>query len=258
LKLKTLRKATIAIITLTGVAGCGAGSSAELSHQQATAVVGASGSPLAAQSQSAASPPPRGVNCNYTADQSQPTGSKTPSLPAARVGNTGPVYATITTDHGSIVMKLDAKSAPCTVNSFVSLARQGFYDNTFCHRLLDQAEQGLTYGVLQCGDPTGAGGGGPGYTFPDENLARATYGKGMVAMANSGPNTNGSQFFMMFKNSSFDPSYTPFAKILSGLDVLNRIAKDGSTLNPATGQNDAPKTRLTITKVSISDTLPTT
>ncbi|HEY3604954.1 MAG TPA: peptidylprolyl isomerase [Sporichthyaceae bacterium] len=183
-------------------------------------------------------------------------GSKNVGKPPELAENTTPQYATVTTDHGTIQIELDAKAAPCAVNSFVFLAQHQYFDNTPCHRLLDSTAESLVYAVLQCGDPTGSGRGGPGYKFADESLTTARYAKGVVAMANSGPNTNGSQFFMMFKDSSFDPNYTPFGKILSGVDVIEKIAKGGVDTNPESGQNDAPKTKTTITKVTISSTPP--
>jgi peptidyl-prolyl cis-trans isomerase B (cyclophilin B) len=108
--------------------------------------------------------------------------------------------------------------------------------------------------VLQCGDPTGTGSGGPGYEFNDENLAGATYPAGTLAMANSGPNTNGSQFFLVYKNTPLGPSYTPFGKIVGGLNVLLDIAKDGikPPLNSAGGGH--PKETVTIESVTIKKT----
>ena len=201
--------------------------------------------------------PPGQFRCLYE-DSPNPVaaGGRNVGKPPELAENTTPQYATIATNHGTISLELDAKSAPCTVNSFVFLAQHGYYDNTSCHRLLDTEAESLTYAVLQCGDPTGTGQGGPGYKFADEALAGARYAKGVIAMANAGPNTNGSQFFMMFKDSSFDPNYTPFGHILSGVDVIEKIAKGGTQLNPMTQQNDVPKTKTTITKVTISSTPP--
>jgi peptidyl-prolyl cis-trans isomerase B (cyclophilin B) len=202
--------------------------------------------------------PPGQFKCLYE-DSANPVaaGAKNVGKPPELAENTAPQYATMTTNHGTIALELDAKTAPCTVNSFVFLAQKGYFDNTSCHRLLDSSAEALTYAVLQCGDPTGTGRGGPGFKFADEALTGARYAKGVIAMANAGPNTNGSQFFMMFKDSSFDPSYTPFGKILSGVDVIEKIAKGGTELNPETQQNDTPKTKTTITKVTISSTRPT-
>ena len=102
--------------------------------------------------------------------------------------------------------------------------------------------------MLQCGDPDGNGSGGPGYSFPDENLAGATYKAGTVAMANSGPNTNGSQFFLVYTDTQLGPQYTPFGTITSGLDVLKAIAAKGT----ANGQTDgAPKDAVDITTVQV-------
>jgi peptidyl-prolyl cis-trans isomerase B (cyclophilin B) len=134
--------------------------------------------------------------------------------------------ATLDTNCGSIVLTLDGKNAPHTVNSFAFLAGKHYFDNTSCHRL---TTSGIY--VLQCGDPTGSGSGGPGYELPDENLSaikNRTYPAGTVAMANAGPNTGGSQFFLVYKDSPLDPNYTPFGTITTGLDILQKIAAAGS------------------------------
>ncbi len=193
--------------------------------------------------------------CSYLPDTGGAETKKV-DLPPTKPTSTKPSYATLVTNHGTIVMELDAAAAPCTVNSFVSLIKQKYYDGSPCHRMLDESFNGLTTAVLQCGDPSGSGTGGPGYRFADENLEGAKYAKGVVAMANGGANTNGSQFFMMFKDSDFDPDYTPFGKILSGVEVLTEIAKGGRVPNTSTGMRDAPKTKTTITKVTISTTKP--
>ncbi len=145
----------------------------------------------------------------------------TPSPPASRkVGNAAcqadlkaTYQATIKTNRGDIVINLLNSKAPCTVNSFVYLASKNFFSNTQCHRL---TTSGIF--VLQCGDPTGTGSGGPGYKFNDENLTGAKYPAATVAMANSGANTNGSQFFLVYKNTSLPPSYTPFGTIVGGFE----------------------------------------
>jgi peptidyl-prolyl cis-trans isomerase B (cyclophilin B) len=146
-----------------------------------------------------------------------------PKLTIARTTYT----ATIVTNCGTIQVALDGKHAPHTVNSFVFLAAKGFFNDSPCHRL---TTSGIY--VLQCGDPTGTGYGGPGYTLPDENLKGAKYPVGTVAMANSGPNSGGSQFFLVYGPSEkvLDAyaSYTPFGTITSGLDLLRRIAAAGS------------------------------
>ena len=132
--------------------------------------------------------------------------------------------ATVVTNCGTIVMSLDAKAAPHTVNSFNFLAGEHYFDNTPCHRL---TTSGIY--VLQCGDPTGSGSGGPGYTIPDENLKGAKYPAGTVAMANTGrPHTGGSQFFFVYDDTQLPPAYTPFGTVVKGLNVLKAIAKQGS------------------------------
>jgi peptidyl-prolyl cis-trans isomerase B (cyclophilin B) len=172
--------------------------------------------------------------CTYT-----PTGNA-----ARNVGNPPPkgvaaktYKATITTSQGQIVVNLDGAQAPCTVNSFIYLASKGYFDGTSCHRL---TTSGIY--VLPCGDPTGTGSGGPGYEFGDENLSGATYPAGTVAMANAGPNTNGSQFFLVYKDTQLPPNYTPFGTITSGLDVLNKVAAKGSdnSNNPGDGKPNLP------------------
>jgi peptidyl-prolyl cis-trans isomerase B (cyclophilin B) len=192
--------------------------------------------------------------CTYEANPSESTGEKKPTPPTGKPG-TAVRYATIETSLGKIVLELDAAAAPCTVHSFVNLAQQQFYDGTFCHRVLDAGSGPTRTAVVQCGDPTGTGSGGPGYQFANENLDGAKYAKGVVAMANAGPDTNGSQFFMMFRDSDFSPDYSPFATILKGVDVLEKVADGGRSIG-ASGSQDVPKTRLTFKKVTISETKP--
>lgn len=133
-----------------------------------------------------------------------------------------PYTARLHTTQGYIAFRALTHRAPCTTNSFRFLAQRHYFDGTHCHRL---TTRGIF--VLQCGDPTGTGSGGPGYVFPDENLSGATYPAGTVAMANAGPNTNGSQFFFVYKDSKLAPAYTPFGKVTWGLNVLRRIARAG-------------------------------
>ncbi|GGQ77003.1 peptidylprolyl isomerase [Kitasatospora griseola] len=149
-------------------------------------------------------------------------GKKWAAEPAMSIDTAAPYTATLDTSAGKVTFSLDAAKAPHTVNSFVFLAGQQFWDNTKCHRL---TTEGIY--VLQCGDPTGTGSGGPGYQFTDENLTGATYPAGTVAMANAGPNTNGSQFFLVYKDTQLPPSYTPFGKITGGLDALQKLAQAG-------------------------------
>ena len=154
-----------------------------------------------------------------------------PSTPDPR-----PYTALLVTTQGTIGFSAETSAAPCTTNSFAFLADHGYYSLTHCHRL---TEQGIF--VLQCGDPTGTGSGGPGYQFDDENLTGATYPAGTVAMANAGPNTNGSQFFICWKASPLPPLYTPFGKITSGTSVLQKIAAAGD--DQQNGPGDGYPTR---------------
>jgi peptidyl-prolyl cis-trans isomerase B (cyclophilin B) len=164
--------------------------------------------------------PPSGT-CTYS-PRATPAPARDVAPPSAEASDL-PTTATIVTNRGEIRLTLLGDVAPCTVHNLAHLARAGFYDKTQCHRL---TTQGIY--VVQCGDPTGKGDGGPGYVFRDENLAGATYAKGTVAMANSGPGTNGSQFFFAYDDFPLDPNYTPFARITAGLDVLLEVAGGGS------------------------------
>jgi peptidyl-prolyl cis-trans isomerase B (cyclophilin B) len=190
-------------------------------------------------------PSPTGpvTNCTYT---QSPPDSRNVGLPPAKPDLKASYQATIKTNRGDIVINLLNSKAPCTVNSFVYLARKNFLSNTQCHRL---TTSGIF--VLQCGDPTGTGSGGPGYKFNDENLAGAKYPAATVAMANAGPNTNGSQFFLVYKDTSLPPNYTPFGTITAGLSVIQEVAKAGT----ANGSSDGhPKEKLVIESGSIKKT----
>jgi peptidyl-prolyl cis-trans isomerase B (cyclophilin B) len=141
-----------------------------------------------------------------------------------------------------VTIALDAARAPRTVNSFAFLSNEQYFDHTKCHRL---TTQGIF--VLQCGDPTASGMGGPGYRFQDENLPGATYPAGTVAMANSGANTNGSQFFLVYQDTKLPPSYTPFGQITTGMDVLTNIANAGVQDGSGDG---APATEVVLDSVT--------
>lgn len=145
--------------------------------------------------------------------------------PTADVSTRGTVPLTLRTTAGEIGLVLDRALAPCTVHSMLSLAGQGYFDGSPCHRLT--TAPGLQ--VLQCGDPTGSGSGGPGYAFADEIFPSLTYGRGYLAMANAGPNTNGSQFFMIYGDASaLSPRYTVFGTVTeAGLKVVDQVAKAG-------------------------------
>lgn len=176
-----------------------------------------------ATSPSAAGPASPG-GCSYPAE-GQPAKPAQPP-PTTGIATTGTVTYTLAMTGGDVRITLDRAAAPCTVNSFVSLAGQGYFDGTRCHRL---ADSGIF--VLQCGDPTGTGSGGPGYAFADELTGRESYTRGVVAMANAGPGTNGSQFFLVWDDStSLDrrPNYTIFGRMDdASRDVVAQMAGEG-------------------------------
>jgi peptidyl-prolyl cis-trans isomerase B (cyclophilin B) len=198
------------------------------------------GSPRAATSSAAV------THCTYTA---KPPAARNVGMPPAKPDSAATYQATIATNRGDVVIDLLNSKATCTVNSFVYLAAKKYFNNTKCNRLSTVA----AYSVLQCGDPTGTGSGGPGYKFADENLAGATYPEGTVAMANNGANTNGSQFFLVYKNFTLGPSYTPFGKVVSGLDIIQNVAKKGSDNSNGTGDGH-PKESVIIESVTIKKT----
>ena len=150
--------------------------------------------------------------------------------------------AEMETSMGSMTIELDPVAAPKTVNNFVFLARQGYYDGVIFHRVI----QGF---MLQGGDPEGTGRGGPGYKFADELPKPGRYEVGSLAMANAGPNTNGSQFFVISGPSGvrLPPDYSLFGKVVKGLDVVDAIEK------VPTGAGDRPKEDVVINKVTITE-----
>jgi peptidyl-prolyl cis-trans isomerase B (cyclophilin B) len=193
-------------------------------------------------------PLPATVNCSFPASGQAAKPVKPPS--GTNVSAQGTVAVTLQTGDGAIPLTLDKALAPCTVDSFVSLAQQGYFDNSTCHRIT--TAPGLQ--VLQCGDPTGTGTGGPGYTIPDEVFPELKYGRGILAMANTGqPNTGGSQFFMIYGDGDLPPQYTAFGSITpAGLHVVDTIAKRGSdgSMEPSPG-GGKPVQPVTIEKVTI-------
>ncbi|GII22291.1 peptidylprolyl isomerase [Planosporangium mesophilum] len=185
-----------------------------------------------------------GPRCQYQATTD--SGQRQVATPNPRPTVSGRPHVKLTTGQGVIEIDLAADAAPCTVNSFLTLARGGYFTGTQCHRLTTDALY-----VLQCGDPTGTGQGGPGYRYGDENLptrSNPAYPRGAVAMANSGPGTNGSQFFLVYRDSAIDPSYSVFGRITAGLDVLEKIAEAGT--DDSNGPGDGrPKVEVTISRV---------
>lgn len=195
--------------------------------------------PVAACSNGTQSAPPAGdaqgsASCTYATNQAEKPAKPVDPPNGSNVADKGSATVSMKLDGKPVVLTLDREKAPCTTNSMVSLAKQGWYTDTACHRL---TTQGIF--VLQCGDPTGTGMGGPGYTFNDElTSAKALkagdepgsviYPKGTVAMANAGPGTNGSQIFIVWKDSPLPPAYTVFGTVdAAGMKQVEAIAAQG-------------------------------
>jgi len=210
---------------------------------------------------SSASPatPATPAGCNFVKTPEEPA-PRPVGLPAnANPPRQGTVAVTVTTNQGVLPVILDRSKAPCTVENFLSLANAGFYNNTPCHRLVTLE----TLKVLQCGDPTGTGKGGPGYTIPDEpptglkpsNAGAAVYPRGTVAMAKTAaPNSGGSQFFLVYADSQLSPDYTIFGTVAEpGIKVLEKIAAGGVDSAGATEPGDGkPKLAITLQSVTIA------
>ena len=162
-----------------------------------------------------------------------------PNPPAMAIDPAKRYTATIETSAGTMVAELFPGDAPNTVNNFVFLARDGFYDGVIFHRTIPGF-------MIQGGDPTGTGRGGPGYRFADEPVKRP-YSRGTLAMANAGPDTNGSQFFVMHADYRLPPNYTIFGKLTSGEEVVDAIATAPS------GAQDRPNQPVSITSVTIAE-----
>jgi len=151
--------------------------------------------------------------------------------------------ALMTTSVGEITIQLFADKTPLTVNNFVTLAQKNFYNNTVFHRVI----KGF---MIQGGDPKGDGTGSPGYTFADEPF-EGEYARGTVAMANAGPNTNGSQFFIMHQDYALPKNYVIFGKVISGIETVDKIAEAPTAINPGSGENSKPVTPVVVKSVTI-------
>ena len=165
-----------------------------------------------------------------------------PGLEEMQIDTTKSYTAVLTTTEGVVSIKLHADKTPITVNNFVSLAKKGFYDGTVFHRVIKNF-------MIQGGDPKGNGTGGPGYKFDDEPF-EGEYKRGIVAMANSGPNTNGSQFFIMHKDYPLPKNYVIFGEVVEGIGVVDKIAE--AEVSPsASGESSIPVDPVTIETVEI-------
>jgi peptidyl-prolyl cis-trans isomerase B (cyclophilin B) len=239
----------------------------------ASASPSSSSTAVATATASAAAVKEPATHCTYTTSGVAAAAKKV-SLPSATPNYKATYTASINTNLGPIDINLLNSKATCTVNSFVHLATAGYFNASQCHRVTDTS--GLY--VLQCGDPyakattkltcssaaNSPGTGGPGYEFESENLptgassaGTVTYKAGTVAMANSGSSdTNGSQFFLVYKDSTLGPDYTPFGTITSGLDILQKVANAGTTCDYTSGESGdgAPKEKVVINSVTIKQT----
>jgi peptidyl-prolyl cis-trans isomerase B (cyclophilin B) len=154
---------------------------------------------------------------------------------------------TFTTNCGDIVIETFAKKAPITISMLTGLISARFYDQSICHRMINST----TAALLQCGDPTDSGYGGPAFQFNDENLPKpimSNYPAGTVAMANSGPNTNGSQFFIMAENTTLDPYYTVWGRVTKGLEIVKAVVATGTLEGGEVGR---PKVKIAIEKATV-------
>jgi peptidyl-prolyl cis-trans isomerase B (cyclophilin B) len=217
----------------------------------------ASGQPIGQASgqptgQATPAPTTRAVSvAGCTAPPKVPTDKRTGTLPDKKTAAGKTFIATVTTNCGVITIELDGTKAPQTVASFLSLAKTGYWADSPCHRL---TTQGIF--VLQCGDPTGTGGGTPGYGYGVENApADFTFAPGTLAMARtSDPKSNGGQFFIVYKQTVLQDAtgYSIFGKITSGMDIVDKIAAAGATPADASG-NTAPLQPISILKVDVAE-----
>lgn len=164
--------------------------------------------------------------------------------PPMAIDKTKSYTAVLKTTEGEITIQLNASEVPVTVNNFVTLAKKGFYNNTIFHRVI----KGF---MIQGGDPKGDGTGGPGYTFEDEPFD-GEYKRGTIAMANAGPDTNGSQFFIMHQDYDLPPNYTIFGNVIKGIEVVDKIA-EAKVSTSQTGESSKPANPVKVTSVEISE-----
>ncbi|PJE57835.1 MAG: peptidylprolyl isomerase [Candidatus Portnoybacteria bacterium CG10_big_fil_rev_8_21_14_0_10_36_7] len=166
------------------------------------------------------------------------------SVPVLTVDKNKKYIATMTTSNGIMTFELNSKETPITTNNFVFLAKDGFYDGVIFHRIIKGS-------MIQGGDPLGTGMGGPGYKFNDEPITRE-YTKGTLAMANSGPNSNGSQFFIMNADYNLPKNYVIFGKLISGEDTLDKISSEPVTSN-GSGEQSSPINKVVIGSITIEE-----
>ncbi|MFH9350952.1 peptidylprolyl isomerase [Kitasatospora sp. NPDC017646] len=245
----TILGASLAVVVLAGGGTLFASGAFSSDGKDKSASAASSAQAAPTQADPTAAPTRKPVEGCATPAPGSPNGKQFKAEPAMSIDQNASYTMALDTNCGKVTVALDAAKAPHTVNSFNFLAGEQFFDHTKCHRL---TTDGIF--VLQCGDPTASatvpgGTGGPGYKFADENLTGATYPAGTVAMANSGPGTNGSQFFLVYKDTQLPPNYTPFGKITGGLDVVQKIAAAGTLEG---GPDGHPMADVTFNSVTVS------
>ncbi|QLL10161.1 protein kinase [Mycobacterium vicinigordonae] len=252
--------AVVAVVTAVAVA-VGTDDHSGSTTSRGTSVDSSFASPPPAQFGSATPLPPFrpssgvGANCQYPATSERAAKEVKPPRTGTVPTDPAQVSVSMVTNQGNIGLMLANNESPCTVNSFISLATQGYFKDTKCHRLTTAK----ALSVLQCGHPAGNGTGGPGYQFGNEyptdqypaqdpKLQQpVVYPRGTLAMANAGPDTNGSQFFLVYRDSALPPNYTVFGTVQAdGLATLDRIAAAGVV---GGGQDGSPATDVVITSV---------
>ncbi len=188
------------------------------------------------------------TNINYQQkEESMPaslSANKKMNQPEMIIDQNKKYEATLHTSVGDITLSLNTKETPITANNFIYLAKNQFYDDTIFHRVIDGF-------MIQGGDPRGDGTGGPGYQFDDEDFS-GEYKRGTIAMANSGPNTNGSQFFIMHQDYALQPNYVIFGQVTSGLEIVDKIATAKVT-NSFSGELSKPVEPVTINSITITE-----
>ncbi|MGZ4520460.1 MAG: peptidylprolyl isomerase [Mycobacteriaceae bacterium] len=255
--------ATAALVTLSGCGGSSSHGGSSTATPTASGAQTTDSSPPSNANLGGgfarATPLPSTVNCEYPASGQSAKPNTAP--PTTAVSARGTVAVTLATSAGDIGLSLDRALAPCTVNSFLSLSKQSYFDNTRCHRLVTSGIY-----VLQCGDPSGTGKGGPGYVFaneyPTDQYAASdaaltksvNYPAGTLATANTGkPNTNGSQFFLVFHDSPLPPQYTVFGTIdPPGLAAIEKVAAAGTEESGTAPGDGEPKTPVSISAVRLA------
>ncbi len=243
-----------AVALALSVAGCGQSTSGAASS-------GGTSTTTAVTTTTSAAPLPTtgSAQCDYTATPGQPApAGHQVGIPPNTAPRAGTVNVTLHTSQGDIPITMPRAKAPCTVASFAYLAGKSYFNSTPCHRLTSAD----SLKVLQCGDPTGTGTGGPGYTVPDENPTdlpsaaggASLYARGTIAMANTGqPHSGGSQFFLVYADSQLPPNYAVFGTVgAAGLQVLDKIAAAGVGSGGQGPQDGPPATPVTITSASAS------